>query len=910
MGRGDCVLWTGAGLGMLAGRPAWPPLLRSLLEDLPAALRPPLHSLLDQGRLWPVLSYVHRHFGDEPLASLLGRVSQGALEDDAPGAAALASVRWRACFATVYADLLHQAFALDGQNIDVIAHTDAHNLTLRGDREPFILRTPPAGRTMRADTALFELIEEIVRTRTLVFAGFEMGDPDFGQICELLQRIGRGNEHYVFMAEVSEPEAESLWESHALNVVSIDGGKSFADVATALATAERGQGRGPSLVGPSIAALDLARSLRDLDVRADLALDSALGLDPRPIQQLVEEVETSLDLVDPSTLLRLGAFMLANDRAPLARRYFQQVVSRGAGREYQNIARLNLAFVSFLEGDTQTAVAGFTDAGEADHGLALVPPRFQIVDVLGRDGARMLLACRDRETAEALDIEVATLARPVSDREQERFYDEVQRLTGIEHAAVKKVRGGFADGRLFGVLSEPAPAFVLEDLLQRDEKMAVDRAFQILGPLMDGLDVCHRRGVVHRNLTPSQILLGAEGPLLRGFGYPPIVSYHRASVRRSMAGYAAPEVLAGGEPTGAADVYALGAVLYRCVTGLLPLGSVLAAATFDASVPPDFDELLWRTLHPDPGIRPTPTELRTDFIRILSRPARTKGSPRVAPEAGNTDMSAEPVPSEADEDSGASESDDDLESWAWTLERDPENGEAWLALDRIETSARKRARWDRVADVLLLRVEAAQDASVRVYLLRELADIFTGKLSSPGSAFDTLLMLLEDLPSGEQIELLAELVPLARESNNWAALADSFTMVAARVADGGQRARLFRDLGWVCTEHLRDPERALSAYERALEIEPRVVPTLETVVNLCRDLGRHDLLVSTLISLAEVDAGPMRKERLVEVVGLLDRTPRDSQRVLEVLPSLRDAVAGDPDLEALTNELAQRVQAQ
>ena len=71
----DCVLWVGAGFGALAGRPNWEQLLRRLVQNCPEDARDALGELIEQGRLRTVLTYVHRHFGDDPLGDLLRDVS-------------------------------------------------------------------------------------------------------------------------------------------------------------------------------------------------------------------------------------------------------------------------------------------------------------------------------------------------------------------------------------------------------------------------------------------------------------------------------------------------------------------------------------------------------------------------------------------------------------------------------------------------------------------------------------------------------------------------------------------------------------------------------------------------------------------------------------------------------------------
>lgn len=124
--------------------------------------------------------------------------------------------------------------------------------------------------------------------------------------------------------------------------------------------------------------------------------------------------------------------------------------------------------------------------------------------------------------------------------------------------------------------------------------------------------------VVHRDVSPQNILISYDGAVkLTDFGIAQIGSgFAPAEHLRGKAAYLAPEIAAGAAVDGRADVWALGAVLYECLTGAPPhAGSddaaVLAAGRSAAVLPPSredrslarYDELLLRALAPNPGNR-------------------------------------------------------------------------------------------------------------------------------------------------------------------------------------------------------------------------------------------------------------------------------------------------------------------
>ncbi|MCA9690840.1 MAG: protein kinase [Nannocystaceae bacterium] len=616
---GDCVLWAGAGFGALAGRPGWSRMLARLVKQCPPGARQQLRDLLEQGRLQTVLRYLHRHLGDDVTLVLEGVGENKPLANS--GASLLTALPWRACFATTCAELIQTIYAEAGREVEVLSHVDVHRPSLRDHERMFVLRTPPTGRAMRADAALFDVVEEVARTRTILFLGFDVDDPDFAQILTLLDRVGRGRRHYAWLAHVTRPEVEELLETHNIEVVSpSDDG----DVARALYALQRclwGVPSGESRAEVDLVALDLARALRSVPLRADLAADAALAVTVEELELLLSHLPPAdLAAVELGALLRLGNVMLARHRHLEARRYFSEVLRRGSGREYQTIARFNLALVDHAEGDALAAVDGLTSCAQEDRTAALVPPRFEIAELLAHDRALVRLGCVDRESGEEVEIGVSALSRTVGGLEQERFYRQVQRAVAVDHPAVQRIRGAYTDGRLFGVMAEPLSGFVLADILAQEGRLELERACEILEPVLDGLAACHARGVVHRLVDPRQILITVRGPVLRSPGFLPCASHRRASVRAGARGYLAPEILAGGEPTAASDVFAAAAVLYHAVTGRVVTSSMQPPTSYAPDLDPRIDQLLAHALHAEPSMRLSPRRLRVELSRIRTMP--------------------------------------------------------------------------------------------------------------------------------------------------------------------------------------------------------------------------------------------------------------------------------------------------
>lgn len=625
---GDCVLWSGAGLGALAGLPGWEEVLARALTRCPAEAQPQLVDLLAQGRLRPVLSHLQRTIGD-PLALVVGAADP----EPVAGAEVLATLPWRACFATAYAEVLRRIFATAGQEVEVLSHREVHRPTLRpqarDDERPMILRTPPTGRSMRADRALFDLVEEVVRTRTILFFGFDVDDPDFAEILELLGRIGRGRRHFAWLGAVTEAEAEDLRENFAVEVVDPGAcGEPLAALCALKAAIFAAPPAARSLPA-DLAALDLARALATVPLRADVAADAALTVEIEAIDRLVRDLSQGTGSLgdawrlglEPGALLRLGNVYLAHGRAAAASACYEAVRERGAGREYVALAGYNLALESAYAGRGAAAASGLRAAAAVDRSLSLVPSRLELAEVLGGDPTRLVLRCRDREGGERLELWVRTLAHPVGVGEQRRYHGEVRAAAALAHPGLWRVRGGFTDGQLFGVIAEPIAGEPLSARLAGGARMEVFPALRLTIALLDALAALHAGGLVHRDVRPEQILVQGGQPILAGHGFCPLIHVQRPALRRLADGYLAPERLAGEPATASSDVYAAAAVLYRCLTGRSPAGSIQpAGALVPGGLDPRVDAVLARALSPDPDLRLSPRRLRAEFAGVVSVP--------------------------------------------------------------------------------------------------------------------------------------------------------------------------------------------------------------------------------------------------------------------------------------------------
>ena len=165
----------------------------------------------------------------------------------------------------------------------------------------------------------------------------------------------------------------------------------------------------------------------------------------------------------------------------------------------------------------------------------------------------------------------------------DRFLKEAQNLAAFDHPNIVKVNRFFQANETAYFVMEYAEGNSLEfHLRTKNRPLAQDELLDIINPILDALKVIHKTGLFHRDIKPGNILLTKNGiPVLIDFGaaryalsqasqnptavltpgYAPFEQYHESSVKQ-------------GPWT---DIYAIGATMYRCITGADPLPSVTRA---------------------------------------------------------------------------------------------------------------------------------------------------------------------------------------------------------------------------------------------------------------------------------------------------------------------------------------------
>ena len=225
-----------------------------------------------------------------------------------------------------------------------------------------------------------------------------------------------------------------------------------------------------------------------------------------------------------------------------------------------------------------------------------------------------------------------------------RYIREARHLARVRHPNVLAVHGADRhDGRA-GLWCDLLSGHNLEDKLGSEGVLQQDTSITIAQALCRALACVHDAGLVHGDVKPSNVMEEPDGRIvLMDFGAGILSKTTAVDEEKNVTGtplFLAPETLSGTRPSAASDVFALGVLLFRMMTGSYPVeGDTIPQLMWHhqerkmvhldrlcAVTQKPYSDLILSMLHPNPQKRPGPSEIlkRLEWIREI--PARRKNA--------------------------------------------------------------------------------------------------------------------------------------------------------------------------------------------------------------------------------------------------------------------------------------------
>jgi eukaryotic-like serine/threonine-protein kinase len=229
-----------------------------------------------------------------------------------------------------------------------------------------------------------------------------------------------------------------------------------------------------------------------------------------------------------------------------------------------------------------------------------------------------------------------------------RFKQEAQILARLHHPNVVTVFDTGVDGGEGFIVMELVEGPTLRELLDREGRLAPERAAEITGALASALGFAHGHGVIHRDMKPANVLFMSDSRVkLADMGIARLLSPEALTATITVRGtprYISPEQARGDAVDSRADLYSLGCVLFEMLTGRTPFEGNLAELSYahvntpaprvrsiEPAVPAGMDELVAAMLEKDPADRPqSGDDVRTALDAAMRHGAVTQTAPMEA----------------------------------------------------------------------------------------------------------------------------------------------------------------------------------------------------------------------------------------------------------------------------------------
>ncbi|HZM81100.1 MAG TPA: serine/threonine-protein kinase [Candidatus Limnocylindrales bacterium] len=304
----------------------------------------------------------------------------------------------------------------------------------------------------------------------------------------------------------------------------------------------------------------------------------------------------------------------------------------------------------------------------ADGGVLRLDGRYRLISRIGAGGMSVVWHALDEVLERHVAVKVLAASLGDVSAFPRRLLTEARAVAALSHPHITSVHD-------FGVHQaddgQRIPYLVMElldgELLSitlRRGSLPWRQAVTICAQLTSALQAAHDHGTVHRDVKPANVMLTRTGVKVLDFGISTLIGEIQTADSADLFGtaaYLAPERRIGGQITAAADVYAAGLVLYRCLTGRLPwpASSVIEMLYAHAYLPPHplsllglpraIEEICMQCLSREPEHRPQAGELTQILsrevhrnesgtihlaeyaVRKLSRGTTTKAQPLMAP---------------------------------------------------------------------------------------------------------------------------------------------------------------------------------------------------------------------------------------------------------------------------------------
>lgn len=201
--------------------------------------------------------------------------------------------------------------------------------------------------------------------------------------------------------------------------------------------------------------------------------------------------------------------------------------------------------------------------------------RYLIEESIGRGSFGEVYRAQDEMLQRVVALKTIIMEKSASPEERDRFLEEARTVAKLDHPHIIPIYDVGFDGATPWMAIRLVKGESLAGILSREGALKSARIIDLLKQAAKSLDHAHRKGIIHRDVKPANILIemkedGTEHVWLTDFGIAKILSGKTTTQETTIAGtpsYMAPEQVTGKRVDARTDLFALGSVAYECTTG-------------------------------------------------------------------------------------------------------------------------------------------------------------------------------------------------------------------------------------------------------------------------------------------------------------------------------------------------------
>ena len=249
----------------------------------------------------------------------------------------------------------------------------------------------------------------------------------------------------------------------------------------------------------------------------------------------------------------------------------------------------------------------------------VIGKRFEVIEMLGFGGMGSVYKVKDllmHGQIKALKTILPSLV--TSSEARDRFISEAQIVQSLRYedgiVVVYDIGKDEKEDILFLTMELLEGCNLADYIKENNGKIEISRACAIVSQICRALDYAHHRKVIHRDIKPHNIFILPDGRVkLLDFGLAKLISsgvLARSNIGLGTAYYMSPEQSMGEEVDERSDIFALGAVFYQMLSGIVPMGRFKLPGELNKDIPESVDAIVERCLNQQP-------EDRYDNVKLL-----------------------------------------------------------------------------------------------------------------------------------------------------------------------------------------------------------------------------------------------------------------------------------------------------